>query len=250
LYIYLEVSILSHHQALPQKGHLDAMYHLFSYVKYMVYPKGNTKWKRRLVFDGAPAAMSLDHIKAGEDWKEFYPNAAEEIPPDRPKPRGKSVTISCFVDVNHAGNVVTRRSHTGILIYVQNAPIIWFLKRQNMVETSTFGSEFITLRTAKELIVALRYKLMMFGVPISGPYGEEDGPAVVHCDNAGVVANTTIPTSTLTKKHNSINYHACREAVAAGIMIVSKEDTEWNHADLFTKVLNSEKRKLFQKILY
>jgi hypothetical protein len=38
------------------------------------------------------------------------------------------VIISAFVDVNHGGNVVTRHSHSGILIYVQNAPIIWFSK--------------------------------------------------------------------------------------------------------------------------
>jgi hypothetical protein len=36
--------------------------------------------------------------------------------------------MSAFVDANHAGNVVTRRSHSGILIYVQNAPIVWLLK--------------------------------------------------------------------------------------------------------------------------
>jgi len=248
--IYLEVSILSHHQALPRKGHLDALYHLFAYIKNVLHPKGNVKWKRRVVFDGADPVIDRDFLNAGEDWKEFYPDAEEEMPPNRPKPRGKAVAISCFVDANHAGNVVTRRSHTGILIYVQNAPIIWFSKRQNTVETSTFGSEFIAMQTAKELVVALRYKLRMFGVPIKGPYDEPDGPAIVHCDNAGVVANTTIPTSTLTKKHNSINYHACREAVAAGIMIVSKEDTEYNHADLFTKVLNATKRLLFRKILY
>jgi hypothetical protein len=26
--------------------------------------------------------------------------------------------IACFVGANHAGNVITRRSHTGILIFV------------------------------------------------------------------------------------------------------------------------------------
>lgn len=248
--IYLEVSILSHHQALPRKGHLDALYHLFSYIKNVTYPKGNARWKRRVVFDPTDPKIDLDCLMADQDWEEFYPDAAEEIPPDRPEPRGKAVAINCFVDANHAGNVVTRRSHTGILIYVQNAPIIWFSKRQNTVETSTFGSEFIAMRTAKELIVALRYKLRMFGVPIKGPFGEDDGPAIVHCDNAGVVANTTVPTSTLTKKHNSINYHACREAVSAGIMLVSKENTEFNLADLFTKILGANKRMTFRQILY
>jgi hypothetical protein len=80
------------------------------------------------------------------------------------------------------------------------------------------------------MIVALRYKLRMFGVPI-------DGPTNVFCDNNGVVKNASIPHSTLLKKHNAINYHAVREAVAAQIILVIKEDGMTNLADLFTKVL-------------
>ena len=46
---------------------------------------------------------------------------------------------------------------------------LWFSKRPNTVETSTFGSKMVAMRIAKEMIVALRYKLWMFGVPINGP---------------------------------------------------------------------------------
>jgi hypothetical protein len=143
--------------------------------------------------------------------------------------------MSAFVDANHAGNVITRRSHSGMFIFVQNVLIIWFSKRQNMVKAAMFGSEFVALRICKELIVALRYKLCMFGVPI-------EGPTNVFCDNPGVVKNVSIPESTLMKKHNAINYHAVREAAAAGILRVGKEDGETNLADLLTKVLSGEKR--------
>ena len=70
----------------------------------------------------------------------------EQLPARMPKPLGNLVTISAFVDANYAGNVVMRRSHTGIIIFVQNAPIIWFSKRQNTVESASFGSEFVALR--------------------------------------------------------------------------------------------------------
>ena len=75
----------------------------------------------------------------------------------------------------------------------------------------------------------------MFGIPI-------DGAANVFCNNRGVVRNASIPESTLMKKHNAINYHAVREAAAAGIIHVGKEDGETNVADLLTKVLSGEKR--------
>ena len=42
--------------------------------------------------------------------KEFYLDAEESIQPSAPDPRGKVVQINCFVDADHAGNVITRRS--------------------------------------------------------------------------------------------------------------------------------------------
>ena len=116
--------------------------------------------------------------------------------------------------------------------------------RQNTVETSTFGSEFVAMETAKEMIVALRYKLRMFGIPI-------EGPANVFCDNEGVVKNTSIPESVLNKKHVSIAYHSVCEAVAAGNMRVAKEASETNLADLLTKPLSQAKRnRLLDCILW
>ena len=49
--------------------------------------------------------------------------------------------------------------------------------------------------------------------------------------------NTTIPESMLKKKHHSIAYHRCREEVAAGTVSISKQGTEKDLADLFTKIL-------------
>ena len=66
-----------------------------------------------------------------------------------------------------------------------------------------------------------------------------------------MVENTTRPESTLSKKHVSVNYHAVREAVAAGIILVSKEDSVTNIADGFTKILPASRRKsIFEEMLY
>ena len=104
-----------------------------------------------------------------------------------------------------------------------------------MVEAATFGSEFIALQICKELIVALQYKLQMFGAPV-------EGPANMFCDSHGIVINASIPESTLAKKHNAINYHAMCEVAAAGILHVGKEDGQTNLANLLTKVLTSERQ--------
>ena len=108
--------------------------------------------------------------------------------------------------------MVTRRSVTGILIFINNTPIKWICKRQKTVETSTYGSELVAARIATEAVIALRYQLRMLGVPI-------DGPAIMYGDNQSVVLNTTVPSSVLKKKHHACAYHRVREAIAAKIII-------------------------------
>ena len=61
----------------------------------------------------------------------FYGTEKEEkMPLKMPAAQGDLVRFSCFVDVDHAGNVVTRRPHTGTMVFMHNVLISWFLKRQ------------------------------------------------------------------------------------------------------------------------
>ena len=46
--------------------------------------------------------------------------AEEGISGNAPPPRGKAVYVGCYVDANHAGNLLTRGSHTRIIIFVNN----------------------------------------------------------------------------------------------------------------------------------
>ena len=92
------------------------------------------------------------------------------------------------------------------------------------------------MKNAIEFIKALRYKLRMFGVPI-------DGTTDIFCDNKSLTRNCSDPISTLKKKHHSIAYHRNREAVAAGTVRITKEGTDTNLSDLFTKSLGKLKRE-------
>ena len=114
------------------------------------------------------------------DWKGFYGNVVEEEPHQIPETLEKPVYVGCFVDGYHGGNVITRRSNSGILLFVNNALIKSFSKRQDKVKLSTFGSELVALRIARDMIMDIRTKFKMFGVPLAGT-------ANVFCDNNGVV---------------------------------------------------------------
>jgi hypothetical protein len=233
--ILLEVALLSSHLAMPRQGHLDQVYHIFSYLKH--------NGKRRVYLDPSYPAISEDRF-AEYDWTDFYKYAEEVMPPNMPPPRGKPMSQHCFVDSDHAGDKVTRRSQSGILIFCNTAPILHYSKRQNSVETSTYGSELVAMKQAIELVKGLRYKLRMFGIPV-------EGPADIFCDNESVFKNVSIPESVLSKKQHSISYHSAREAVAAKVVCIAKEDTRTNLSDLFTKMLGRMKRnELLDAFMY
>ena len=233
--ILLEVALLSAYLANPREGHLEAAFHIFGYLKH--------EPKRKIAFDPDHPSINERRFKK-YDWTDFYRDAQEPIPPNAPPPRGKEVSTHCFVDANLAGNTVTRRSQMGILLFVNKAPIIWLSKRTNTVESSTFGSEIVAMRSAVDMIESLRYKLRMFGIPI-------EGSTNVFCDNEAVTKNCGTPESTLKKKHHSIAYHRNREAVAAETIRIAKEDSETNLADVFTKLMAAVKRtELFDKFMY
>ena len=144
--------------------------------------------------------------------------------------------MTCFVDASHAGDHSNRRSHTGFIIYLNNAPIIWYSKKQNTVETSTFGAELVAMRAAMEAVRSLRIKLQYLGIPVTGP-------TYLLGDNKSVVLSTTNAESTLNKKPQAICWHAVREAAAQGWLRIGWEPTESNIADLFTKLLEIPKRR-------
>ena len=48
-----------------------------------------------------------------------------------------------------------RRSQTDILLFCNKVPIIWFSKRQNLVEASIFRSEFTAMNNSVYIIEAL-----------------------------------------------------------------------------------------------
>jgi hypothetical protein len=199
------VSKLSHFLASPRVGHLEQVFHIYAYIKQHD--------RSRLVLDDSRLAVD-ETVFTTMNWEFFYPGAIEANPPNMPEALGKAVTTTCYIDADHALCLATWQSHTGVLLYVNSALVLWHSMRQNTVEASTFGSEFIAAKTAAEMIEGLRDKLHRMGFPLLGPTS-------VLCDNQSVVTNASRPESTISKKHNSIPYHLVRKAQTGYIPYVS-----------------------------
>ena len=160
-----------------------------------------------------------------------------------PKPIGRAFTLRIYVDSDHAGDQITRRSRTGFVVFLNSAPIYWMIKKQGSCETSTYGSELVAMKQATEFVKGLRYKLRMMGIPV-------DEPAFIFGDNQSVLQNTGLPQSTLKKKSNSIAFHFVREGTAKDEWRTTYINTHENVADLLTKPLPSgEKRWKFVSML-
>ena len=122
--ICLEVSLMSSHLALPCEVHLDKIFHIFSYLKW--------KHRARMVFDPTYPSIEKDDFPR-HDWEKHYGEVKEVISTNVPYPRVKGFDMIRYIDADLAGVKVMRRSRTGFVIYLNQVPIYWFLKRYNGV---------------------------------------------------------------------------------------------------------------------
>ena len=140
--------MMSSHLAMPREGHLDQVFHIFGYLK--------AHHNAEMVLD--PSKPKIDaEMFARQDWStsEFGLETKEVLPENMPEPRGLGFTMRAFVNADHATNTMTRKSRTGFLVYLNCAPIYWMSKKQNGVETSSFGSEFIAMKQCTEYVRGL-----------------------------------------------------------------------------------------------
>ena len=93
----------------PRQGHLDGMIRVFGYLKK--FNKGTIT-----IDPKAPDHNQFD-VADYDQWKEFHPDVEEMRPAkkDCPVPRGPKVRITVHKDADHAHDLLTRRSVSGVL---------------------------------------------------------------------------------------------------------------------------------------
>jgi hypothetical protein len=101
----------------PREGHLKAAKRSMAYLK--TFPKG------RVIIDTSYPSHSEHPVEDHPNWKDFYPDAEEELSNDLPVSKGPKVQMTDYVDADRAHDLVTRRSVTGILAMLNNTPIRW-----------------------------------------------------------------------------------------------------------------------------
>ena len=218
--IAVHVMSLSRFRAQPRKGHLDRAKRIVGYLLFL--PDGAIRFRT-----GEPDFSSLKDQEY--DWtRTVYSGACEQIPHDIPEPLGKHVQTTHYVDANLHHDLATGKAVTAVLHFLNQTPIDAYTKRQSTVETATYGSEFVAARTAVDQIIDIRTTLRYLGVPIRDK-------SYMFGDNRSVVTSSTIPNSTISKRHHLASYHRVREAIAAKFISFHWKDGKSNPADILSK---------------
>jgi hypothetical protein len=164
-----------------------------------------------------------------QDWmRSVYSDVRESKPENCPTPRGKSVCTMTYKGTNLHHDLVTGRSVTRILHFINKNPINWFSKKQSTMETATYRSKFSSAKTAIQQKQGLRATLRYLGVLVSEP-------SYMFGDNGSVVTVSMIPDSQLGHRHLALSYHYMREAVASGMVKFYHISGEINPSNLLSK---------------
>ena len=138
---------MSRFRAAPRRGHMERVQRIFGYLRKMRYAVIRLRTEE----------PDYSHLDSKEhDWfYTCYGNPKEDVPDDAPRPLGKRIVISSYVDANLYHDLISGKSVTGILHFFNKTPIDWYTKLQSTVETATFGSDYIAVRTCTEQIIDL-----------------------------------------------------------------------------------------------
>jgi hypothetical protein len=214
------VMTMSSFCAMPRIRHM-------TWVKWMYGYLSKMKDGIVCIWTGEPDYSNLPDQEF--DWeRSVYGNVSKVLPSDAPKPLGKYVILTHYYDANLFHDIITGCSVTGILHFINKMPLDWYSKKQAMVETATYGSEFVVARTCGDQIVDLRTTLCYLGVTLRDK-------SYVFGDNKTVMDSSTIPHAKLHKHHNALSFHHVHEAIAAKFVKMHHLEGIFNPTDILSK---------------
>jgi hypothetical protein len=151
--------------------------------------------------------------------------------------KGNKLDLHAFSDADWAGDILTRRSTTGYIVFAAGGPISWQSKLQKTVATSSMESEYMAMYAGMQELVWIRGVLKELQRPQRQPT-----PFLIDSKSAQDLAMN--PVFHARSKHIDIKYHWIR--LHTSIEDDSFKTATLHHcstidmcADIFTKALGS-----------
>uniref|UniRef100_A0A8I6Y7V3 Integrase catalytic domain-containing protein n=1 Tax=Hordeum vulgare subsp. vulgare TaxID=112509 RepID=A0A8I6Y7V3_HORVV len=152
---------------------------------------------------------------------------------------GDGEILTGFSDSDHAGDVDTRKSTSGVLFFLGGSPVSWQSQKQKVVAISSCEVEYIAAATAA-----------CQGIWLARLIGEllnqAAAPFSLFIDNKSAISLCKNPVLHDGNKHIDLRYHFIRDYVEKGFVAVEFIGTREQKADILTKPLG---RVRFEELL-
>lgn len=147
-----------------------------------------------------------------------------------------TLQLTCYADADHAGDQSNRRSTSGILVFINSAPVCYRAQQQSVASLSTAEAEYIAAASCVQELIWAKDFLRELEVIM-------DDNALLRCDNQSAIKLIKNPELHQRTKHIDIRYHFIRERYQDGYFNVEYVPTEEQLADLFTKSLTGQRHR-------
>ncbi|GJU48728.1 hypothetical protein Tco_1218283 [Tanacetum coccineum] len=139
------------------------------------------------------------------------------------------MSLTAYADADHAGCQDTRRSTSGSAQFLGDKLVSWSSKKKNSNAISSTEAEYISLPGCCAQILWMCSQLTN--------YGFQFNKIPLYCDNKSTIALSCNNVQYLRAKHIDVHYHFIKDQVENGIVELYIVRTEYQLADIFTKLL-------------
>lgn len=173
----------------------------------------------------------LRYIKGTLDLSIVYGGTRPRtgLTPKESTPNG--LTLECFCDSDHAGDLDKRRSTAGVILLLNNGPVAWMSRLQKTIAQSTTEAEYMAIAEGVKEVKWFRQLLEDIG-------RAQEGSTPLWTDNQGAMALTKNPEYHRRTKHIDVRYHFIRDEQETGTVTVGFVPTDEQPADMLTKSLS------------
>lgn len=181
--------------------------------------------------DWTAAKRILRYLKGTQDWRLVLGQSREE-----------GNRLVAYSDADWAGDVSSRKSTTGCVIFYNGGAISWISRKQNSVTLSSMEAEYCALSETCQELLWIRRLLKDFNE-------EQQQPTLVFEDNQSCLSFVSSDRMSKRSKHIETRQHFVRDLCDRREIRLEYCPTECMVADIFTKPLAAIKHHRFSEML-